>query len=375
MSKKGIVGIVILVLVGFGVWYYFRSQKTVEENREIVKIGVIMPLTGSVAQFGKWAKNGIELFEDNNKDNKIVFIFEDSKFDAKTGINVFNKLIEVDDVDAVIVGMSKVAIPIIPVAKQNNIPLLMQDVTFPDITSKYTKSLRHFIQSDREGKILAKYATTTIGLKTFGILTVQDEAGIAASNSFETHLNNMGKILERRSFENNTTDFKSIVQPILRKNPDAIYVFGNGPSWANAIKTIRELGYKGVILTNTAMYIVPFRNIVGKAANGIYFTYPYIDENSKTGAKFVKNYNEVFGEFPSIEAAYAFDLANIIHLASQKAKNDNSIFNNTLFEIQSFSGAYGEITIPKNRDIYTSIAVGLIQGDTISVKKIIKKRL
>ncbi len=372
MTKKGLIIALIAALLLIGGYFVWQNgQKEKPSEKKDVKVGVIMPLTGPVAEFGIWSKNGIELYQSLNPNDKINYFFEDSKFDAKTGLNAYNKLVEVDKVDAIIVGMSKVAIPIIPLAERDSIPLLLQDVTYPNVTKNRNWTLRHFIQSSRESQALAQFAIEELGINTFGILVVQDEAGIAAGKAFEEFTLPSGTILEKRSFENTTTDFKSIVQPILNKKPDGIYLFGNGPSWAKALKTLNELGYKGSILTNTAMYIPPFRKIVGNAANGVYFTFPYIAETSESGNKFTSNYEIKFYEYPSIEAAYSYDLANIIESSYNRSNQANIDFKNAFLETKSIEGSFGKINIPPNRDIITPMAVGVIESDSIVIKKII----
>ncbi|MFY0653886.1 MAG: ABC transporter substrate-binding protein [Cyclobacteriaceae bacterium] len=373
MSKKGIIGIIILVLVSFSIWYYIKNNNNVNEGNEIIKIGVIMPLTGPLATFGNWARHGIEQYQSSNPTNNIQYIFEDSKFDAKTGINAYNKLVEIDNVEALVVGMSKIAIPIIPLAEKDEIPLLLQDVTFPNVTKNRNWVLRHFIQSDREAQVIARYAIEALGLKSFGILSVQDEAGIAAAKAFEHYISNVGSIVGVKSFENSTTDYKSIIQPILNNSPDGIYLFGNGPSWTQALKTIKEFGYDGVILTNTAMYITPFRNIAGEAANGVYFTFPYISKNSSSGSKFISDYINTHNEFPSIEAAYSYDLATIIAASYFKSREEGIQFKAAFLNEMYFEGAFGSINIPNDKDIITPLAIGFIESDSIVIKKIISE--
>ncbi|MEO8398861.1 MAG: hypothetical protein ABI550_03490, partial [Ignavibacteriaceae bacterium] len=60
-------------LLLFSLIFLFIASCGKKEEEE-VKIGVILSLSGSAAQYGKWTKNGIELaLEDysKKKDNKI----------------------------------------------------------------------------------------------------------------------------------------------------------------------------------------------------------------------------------------------------------------------------------------------------------------
>src|SRR5665647_91391 len=72
-----------------------------------IKIGVVLPLTGSVSSFGKSGQNGIKLLEDQvNKagginGRNIKFIFEDDEGKADVATTVGTKLISNDNVVAI----------------------------------------------------------------------------------------------------------------------------------------------------------------------------------------------------------------------------------------------------------------------------------
>ncbi len=341
--------------------FWSNPKNTVEKNKtEIVKVGVILPLSGPVAAFGKWAQNGMNIALEEEKNDSInrnlELIFEDSKFDAKTGLMAYHKLITVDNVNVIISAMSKVSIPILE-EKGRNIPVFLQDVTYPKITEKYKNVLRHFIQSDREATVLSKFATDSLKLKTVGILYVNDEAGNGAKKAFEKLFSKKGKVVIAQSFENRAKDVRTQVTKIIEKKPECVFLFGNGPTWALALKTLRQLNYKGKILTNTAMYIPVFRKIAGEATEGVYFTYPYMNTSDKSTKKFIELYQNKYDEFPPLEAAYGYDLIKII---SKTKYNNNNI---TL--PKSFNGAFGHINIPNNKDIITKVALAIFQNNKI----------
>ena len=347
-----------------------------QSKKKEIKIGAILPLTGPVAAFGQWAKNGIDLgLEEYNKthpeSNNIIVVYEDSKNDAKTGLFAYNKLKTNDNVDAVIVAMSKVSIPILE-QPNRDIPVLLQDVTFPHITDRYNNVIRHFIQSDREAKILSNFAIEDLKLKTCGILFVNDEAGVGAKDAFLELFTKNGKILIAESFEANTKDVKTQVTKIINAKPECIFLFGNGPSWALALRTVRELNYQGAILTNTALYIPNFRKIAGEAVEGVYFTYPYIDTTEVSSKIFVDAYMKKYGEFPPIEAAYGYDLLKIIISSISLNETNSSNIKDKLLDVKEFDGAYGMLTVPTNKDILTKVALAKYGNDTLINLKITK---
>ncbi len=73
------------------------------QQKEIIKVGVLLPLTGDAASYGTNSKNGIEiaLQEINQEGNKIELIYEDGKCVGKDSVNAIQKLISVDQVQMV----------------------------------------------------------------------------------------------------------------------------------------------------------------------------------------------------------------------------------------------------------------------------------
>lgn len=363
-KKYWVLIILLLISICCMVRYFYTipdKETESQSQKKEIKIGAILPLSGPVASFGKWAQNGMNIaIEDIKLDSsniKMELFFEDSKFEGKTGLLAYQKLVTTDNVDVIISAMSNVSIPILE-DKSRNVPVFLQDVTYPNITKKYNNVLRHFIQSDREATVLSNFAIDSLKLKTSGIIYVNDEAGNGAKDAFKKLFSSKGKVLIEESFENRTKDVKTQVTKIINTKPECVFLFGNGPTWALALKTLKQLNYKGVILTNTALYIPVFRNIAGESAEGVYFTYPYIDENNVSSKKFIDLYQAKYNEFPPLEAAYGYDLIKII------SKTD---FENSSLKLpDDFKGAFGNLKIPKNKDIVTSIALAKYSNNSIN---------
>ena len=72
-------------------------QKEGQSQHEEIKIGAILPLTGDAAIYGKDAKEGIDLAEEEiNKSGgilgkRIVVSYEDSQALPKVGVMAFNR--------------------------------------------------------------------------------------------------------------------------------------------------------------------------------------------------------------------------------------------------------------------------------------------
>jgi branched-chain amino acid transport system substrate-binding protein len=372
--KKVLMALFVLVVLA-AVGYYYIINNTAQTKDDVV-IGAVLPLTGNVAVFGKWIQNGLEIglnnFETEHPKSKgrIKLIIEDSKNETKDGISALNKLISINKVNVVLSAMSKVSIPLVPLTEKEKLPHLMQDVTYPNVTTNSKYVFRHFIQSDREATLLSNYAKDNLKAKTAAIIYVNDEAGVGAEKAFrEAFSSSSNKVIIEQAFESKEIDFKTLVDKVISRNPDCIFLFGNGPSWANCLKSLHQQNYKGVILTNTAMYISAFREIAGKPAlNNVIFTFPAIDSSSVSGKRFISLYEKRFNEYPSIESAYAYDLISIICEASI-LRDDGKALASRIESIGGFNGAFGMTKIIQ-RDFITKISLAKWIGDNYKIYSI-----
>jgi len=124
-----IAAIIVIASIAGGLYYYF-SRSPVEEKLGQIKLGVILPLTGRVADAGQWLKSGYDMaLEEINKEGirigdtryLITLIYEDSAAVPATTVSAAEKLINYDNV-LVIMGeyTSDCTMALIPVTKKYN---------------------------------------------------------------------------------------------------------------------------------------------------------------------------------------------------------------------------------------------------------------
>jgi len=367
--------LILLILSGF--WFGKKKEKL-----KVYKIGAILPLTGNVALFGQWHKQGFVIALDRIKKEKILkgkeikIIYGDSKNLAKEGVTLMNKFISVYKVPVVISAMSGVSKPLIPIADKNDVVLFLIDVTYPRITEESPMVFRHFIQSDREAKALAEYAIETLGIKRFATLYLEDETGLGAKSAFRHEVESHGGTITcEESFTKTGLDFRSQITKILQTTPEAVFIFGYGKSWSIVTKQLIEAGFEGQILANTVMWFPVFRKPLGKGAEGIIFTMPALDikSNDPEVKYFVTEYKKRFHADPPLEAAYAYDALMLISKAiSEKGYSAEGI-RKGLLQLKNFHGAFGKISISPSGEIETPILIAQVKQSHIVILQKIEK--
>ena len=159
---------VTLFLIGCG-------GKKDAASSDVIKIGVIAPLTGDLAQYGTPAKDGFQLKVDeinaaggiNGK--KIELVIEDNKGDVNESVSIFKKLKGQDKVD-MIVGpiISSTSNAVAPLAQQGKVVMITPTGTNIDITKGRDFVFRTTFTDPYQGTAAAKNAAKN-GIKKVAI--------------------------------------------------------------------------------------------------------------------------------------------------------------------------------------------------------------
>src|ERR1017187_3759516 len=95
-----------------------------------IKIGAILPLTGSGASYGVWMKGGAEMAaEEINAaggiaGRKLEVIYEDHAADASKAVNAMRRLVEVEKVPFSLTSYSSPTLAVQPIAAQNKVVIM-----------------------------------------------------------------------------------------------------------------------------------------------------------------------------------------------------------------------------------------------------------
>ena len=110
-------------------------------NADTVKIGGLAPLTGNLSIYGIATDNGVKMAIDEINaaggvlGKQIEYIVYDEKGDATEAVNAYNKLIQSDQIDALIGDVtSNPSIAVAQQAAKDGIPMISATGTAADIT-------------------------------------------------------------------------------------------------------------------------------------------------------------------------------------------------------------------------------------------------
>lgn len=372
MSKKGIIVIVILTLVGFSIWYLLRQNKEVEVEKEIVKIGAVLPLSGEVASYGVDSKKGIDLAISlaNQSQDKYEFKveYQDSKGEPKTAVSALQKVLSIQKPIAIIgENISSSTGAMIPIADKNKVLLISPSASASNLSGLSKYFFRVFPSDDSEGAFICKTIANQHPNGKVAIIYVNNDYGVGLKNVFEKETaNNSLSVVSLNGFNTENRDFKAIIAKVKIEMPDAIYIPSYYEDGGNLVKQLREQGIKADIYGSTTHEDQKFIEIAGAAAEG--FQYPVstgYDENddSKIVVDFINQFKKVNGVKPGLVTALGYDCAKlIINGVIEKGSSADAI-RSYLLEAKNIEGTAGIMNFDEDGNVHKKIVLKKVKND------------
>ena len=350
-SKKWVWAVLVLVVI---IVVISISRNKTEPNT--VKVGAVFSMTGFGQMYGEETKKGFELCKNDN----IELIVEDSQSNPTAGVSAFNKLVNVDKPDIILIMMSSVAESTLPLVKNYTGPVLATSVSASKITERGgEKYFRYFSTGETESKTAAEYMLNTLKVKKVGVLYLNSDYGLTYVNGITEVFGKEFVVSE--SFNQGTTDFKTHVIKLKESGADAIYIAGYDNDLLLAIKDIRLLKYSGIVFANEI-----FTNITNKldktVLDGIYFSALRFF-TTKKGDPFYTDFKEKYNAEATWYASMGCDIARQINDA--KGGDLLKYYSN----LKNFSGLNGKASI-RGREIEIMSDIAVYKDGAIKVLKV-----
>lgn len=336
-----------------------------------IKIGVILPLTGDLAEPGEKAFNGIRLAIDAYNQNKpkipINIIAEDSRANPTDGVNAINKLINVDHVKIVVGDLtSGVTLAIAPIAEKNRVLVLAPGASNPKVRDAGDYIFRNWASDNFDGEVIAAYLSRKMGKRKAVVIYVNNEYGLGLADAFaKAFLTNGGIVTLREKYDQGATDFRTILAKTKGVNLDCIYLPGQPKENGLLVRQLREMGLNTTIAANLSVESPDFYASAKDAGEGILFSTPAFDVNANEEniKKFVQNYESRFKTEPDAVAGHGYDAANILVQAIKTANYDLTKLKEQLYKVKDFPGVTGNTTFDDHGDVVKPVMIKKLNKD------------
>ncbi|MDR1697057.1 MAG: ABC transporter substrate-binding protein [Rickettsiales bacterium] len=337
-----------------------------KSDKPIMKIGLILPLSGSEAEAGQGALRGAQMAiaEINaNPDNKFAYkvIAEDAVSDVKNVPPIYNKLKNIDHVDAIYSIMSAIGLVVKDLATNDKILHITSSSNESIADNKFNWLQGH--DSDQMFGVLAKHLKSR-GVKTIAVAAKNDASTAHLVPLYTKNFNDNGlKIVSETFFANGERDFATDVQKIKQLNPDIVYLHSEDPEQTIFTKALRQGGYTGPI-TGAFMFVfahdlTPFDGV------------EFVDRNGNPTDEFTKKFTDEFKIKPNSLSGSAYDSVMITYRAVEKYGRPSDwdagdVRGYIERATDGYFGANGRVSLNDAGIMYTKPVMKVIRAGTVS---------
>jgi branched-chain amino acid transport system substrate-binding protein len=342
-------------------------------DEDTINIGFNISMTGDIPKVGESSKYAAEMLkadindagglEIGDKKYMLEFIYEDNEAKAESAVTSALKLIEKDEILAMIgPNSSKQAVPAGQVANDNSVVMISPWSTNPDATLDRPWVFRAAFLDPFQGPVAVNFAVKTFGAKTAGVLyDLSNDYSKGLAEIFQqvfTEKMGEGSVLAFESHGTKDQDFSAQLTKIIAAKPDFIFVPDNYNQVALIVPQARKLGYKGEFMGSDAWGSSELMTLCGDDCKGLYFSSHYAAAGA-TGAtkEFIDRYTAKYGYTPDDVAALTWDATRVVLQAIQntgglsgKLKQDRLAIKKGMEAITSFDGITGSMKFDEQGD-------------------------
>jgi branched-chain amino acid transport system substrate-binding protein len=348
------------------------------------KLGFIGALSGDNAQLGINERNGAQLAVDQANASgkfkfKIILDPQDSEGDPAKAPSAANQLISDSQVVATVgpafSGESEAVDPTFCNASPP-MPIVTASASKGTLQTHGWKCWHRIIPNDNvEGSQGADWLARTGAKKVF-VLNDLSAYGQGVANTMAAELRKKGVSVITKGVDGTSTkNYNPIAETIASSGADALFYGGYDAQAALLAKALVSAGFKGRTVTGNGGKSSVFTKNAGQAGNGWYFTCGCQDATTAPSAKaFNTAYNQKFNTPPSTYSPEAYDAANLMIDAINKASQAGSVTRETVLaqlNKEDFQGITTRIQFQSNGELTaTNLIVNLYRQQNGVIKSL-----
>ncbi|NCZ75302.1 MAG: ABC transporter permease [Betaproteobacteria bacterium] len=347
------------------------SQAQTKEGK--VKVGLMLPYTGTFAALGTAIENGfrLHLAEHGGKlgTREVELVKVDDESDPAKATDNVNKLIKRDNVDVIIGTVhSGVAMAMAKAAKDSGTILIVPNAGADAVTGPmcapniFRSSFSNWQPGYAMGEVMAKK-----GYKRVVTITWKYAAGDESVRGFkEAYEKSGGKVIKELSLPFPNVEFQALLTEIAASKPDAVYTFFAGGGAVKFVKDYAAAGLKKSIPLYGAGFLTDGTlEAQGADAEGLFTTLHYADSLSTARDQvFRLAYAKTFKMQPDVYAVQGYDAAQMLGVGLGAVKGDLSRKADFAAALKSarIESPRGSFTLGSNhnpvQDVYLRQVVG-----------------
>jgi branched-chain amino acid transport system substrate-binding protein len=309
------------------------STAAVAQTTSKLKVGLMLPYTGTFASLGTAIENGFRLYltEQGGKiaGREVEFVKVDDESDPSKATDNVNKLVKRDNVDVLIGTVhSGVAMAMAKVAKETGTLLIVPNAGADAVTGAmcapniFRSSFSNWQPGYAMGEVMAKK-----GIKKVATITWKYAAGDESVRGFkEAFEKGGGTVVKELSLPFPNVEFQALLTDIAATKPDAVYTFFAGGGAVKFVKDYAAAGLKKTVpLYGSGFLTDGTLDAQGADAEGLFTALHYADSMDIPKDKsFRLAYAKAYKLQPDVYAVQGYDAAQILGIGLKAVNGDTT---------------------------------------------------
>ncbi len=347
-----------------------------------VTLGVLLPLTGEFAIYGRPMREGAELAaEAVNREGgvggrRLDLRIRDTGGTPRGAADGALALIEQEQVPAIVAGgTSAEVLSAAPVAQRFGRVLLSPSASSPKLTDAGDWIFRNFPSDVLEGKVMADFAAFTLHASRVLVVASENPYSDGLRGEFCRAFESASRSTETLLFRSGQTRYGDLAAQVASRGDaiQALYLVGYTGELVPLVKALHAAGETRPLLTTSAVAGPEFARQLGAAAESTVFPRPAFDlaDTQPPVAQFVAAYRARFGADPDIYAAHAYDAVRILAKVAGELGPRPDALRQGLLELRNYPGASGATTFDANGDVIQPYQLCvLLSGRVVSLQDV-----
>jgi branched-chain amino acid transport system substrate-binding protein len=209
------------------------SKEDSSAKSRIIKVAVVVPLTGNAAQYGEAFRRSMSIYvEEYNamggfKGAPVELTFFDDKNDAKEAVNICNMILAEGDYACVWGPFSSTcAFAMAEVLDEEKMLTFAPSCSHPEYTKLYNYVFRMPPVNSEEAKFAARYLKQGWDAKNTAAIYTNNDWGITVNDAFveEAAIQGMKLVADESFILGQTKDFSPLLTKIKAAGADSVYL-------------------------------------------------------------------------------------------------------------------------------------------------------
>jgi branched-chain amino acid transport system substrate-binding protein len=347
--------------------------------QEIIPVGLVAPISGSVALDGQQEVAGAQFAVDRfNKagrlgDKKIQLFIEDGECKPASSTAAAEKLITQNKVVALAGAFCSSATKSVqPISEKYGVPFVNGISADPSLT----KPMRPwFFRTKIHNGLRANYYSKFIGeglqLKKLVALAVDDDFGRSAISSFTPVLKQYGtEFALVRYFKHGEVNYISMLNSVRSSGADGIFLVGEAQDGALILKQYKQLGLNLPVVGVGSFNTPEFFSMAGTDAEGVYNAEIWGSGVNYPGAQdFIDAWQKSKGAYPGLYAMSGYvEMTAILEAVAKAGDSDREKIRGAL-ESLNWESPIGPVKFDADHQAHTLMFVTKNEGGKGVVQK------